>query len=215
MSVIRLMSGLFLIFAIAACSGQTTRSADQPVTLGAGVGTMGIYIEPTLKTGPKSSFRMPIGFGSREFSTEVDGIDYDVSGSIGGAGIFADYYPAAGSFRVSGGVFKTNLQVKGRATGAVEVGSNSYTGVDLTTEAAPSNGIAPVVSFGFDGHFGSGWGLSTDIGVMYVNGWSTSGSDAAGIVAQSDIDAEIDAVDQSLNDVNVLPFVKFGATYRW
>jgi len=178
MSVFRLVFGLLLILGLAACNGQTTRSSSQPIRVGAGVGTMGLYVEPTLKTGRKSSVRVPIGFGSQKFSTSVDGIDYDVSGSIGGAGIMADYYPAAGSLRVSGGLFKTNLHVEGRASGSVEVGGNTYAGVDLTTRAAPSNGIAPVISFGYDGHFGSGWGLSTDIGVMYVNGWDTSIDDA-------------------------------------
>ena len=215
MVIFRLLLGSLSLILLAACAGQNAREDAQAFTVGAGVGTMGIYVEPTLKTGPKSSLRMPIGFGKRKFSTSFEGIDYDVSGSVGGVGVLADYYPAGGALRVSGGLFKTDLNVSGRTTGSVEVGENTYVGVDLSTRGGPSNSVAPVLSVGYDGHVGAGWGVSTDVGVMYVGGWTTSITDATGTIAQSDIDAELQAVDEQLSDINILPFVKFGATYRW
>ena len=206
---------ILLLTILTACGAQHSRDATQPVTIGVGAGTMGLVVEPAIKTGHRTALRIPIGFGSANTSTSVDGIDYDVSASVGGVGVLADYYPSAGSFRVSGGLFKTNLEATGRATGTVEVGANTYAGVDVTTTGKPKNAVAPVISVGFDGHLGSGWGISSDLGVMYVGGFSATASDATGLVSQADLDAEMTAVNDELGDISVLPFVKFGATYRW
>jgi len=206
---------VLLLLVLSACGAQHSREATQPVTIGVGAGTMGLVVEPALKTSHRTAVRVPIGFGSANTSTTVDGIDYDVSGSVGGVGLLADYYPSAGSFRVSGGLFKSNLKADGRATGNVEVGANTYVGVDVTTTAQPKNALAPVLALGFDGHVGSGWGISGDLGVMYVGGFEASASDATGIVSQADLDAEMTAVNDELSDVSILPFIKLGATYRW
>ena len=207
--------GIFLMVLLASCGAQNSREATQPVTVGVGVGTMGLVVEPSVKTSHKTAIRMPIGFGSANTSQTVDGIDYDVNASVGGVGLMADYYPSAGSLRVSGGLFKSNLNAEGRATGNLEVGANSYVGVDVTTSAKPKNALAPTVSIGFDGHVGAGWGISTDVGVMYVGGFSATATDATGTVSQADLDAEMTSVNDELGDISVLPFVKFGATYRW
>lgn len=200
---------------LTACGAQNSREATQPVTVGFGAGTMGLVVEPSIKTGERTAVRIPIGVGRGKTTTTVDGIDYDVSARFGGVGVMADYYPEAGALRVSGGLFKTNLRADGRATGDLEVGANTYVGVDVTTTGKPKNALAPVVSIGFDGHLGSGWGISSDVGIMYVGGFSVSAVDASGSVSQSDLDAEMTSVNDELGDVSILPFVKFGATYRW
>jgi len=206
---------VLMLTVLTACGAQNSRNATQPVTIGVGVGTMGLVVEPSVKTGEQTALRMPIGIGNANTSTTVDGIDYDVSASVGGVGLMADYYPSEGPFRVSGGVFRTNLEATGRATGNVEVGANSYVGVDVTTVGKPKRSFAPAVSVGFDSHVGSGWGFSSDVGVMYVGGFSATATDASGTVSQADLDAEVNAINDEIDDISVLPFLKFGATYRW
>ncbi len=200
---------------LSACSGQSARDADQPVTIGAGISTMGIVVEPSVQTGPKTAVRIPLAFGNANFSQTVDGIDYDVTGRVGGIGVLADYYPAAGALRLSGGLFRSSLNADGRATGTVEVGGTTYGGVDIRTNGRPSQRIAPMVSVGYDGHLASGWGISTDIGVMYTGGFEVSIDDVTGTASQADLDAEVNAVNDELSDYKVLPFIKLGATYRW
>ncbi len=204
-----------LCSALLACEGQNSSQFTQPYSVGVGVGTMGLVVEPAVQTGRRTAVRLPVAFGSANSSTEVDGIDYDISGSVGGVGVLADYYPSGGSFRVTGGLFKTNLEATGRAVGSVEVGANTYAGVDLSMRSTPDNTVAPVVALGFNGHFGAGWSVSSDVGVMYIGGMSASVSDATGTVSASDLAAEMAAVNEELSDISVIPFIKLGATYRW
>lgn len=203
------------LMGLAACNGQSMRQSDQPVTVGAGISTMGLYVEPSIQTGPKTSVRIPMAFGNGDFAQTIDGIDYDVSGRVGGIGILADYYPAAGSLRLSGGLFRSSLKADGRATGTVDVGGTTYTGVDIRSSAGPSQKIAPMVSVGYEGQLASGWGLSTDLGVMYTGGFEVAIDDVTGTASQADLDAEVSAVNDELSDYTVLPFFKVGATYRW
>lgn len=215
MPAIRYVFGIISLGILAACGGQNTRDATQPVTIGAGVGSMGLMVQPSFQTSHKTSVRVPIGFGNADFSTTVDGIDYDVSGSIGGVGVVGDYYPSAGSFRVSGGLIKTNLEANGRATGNIAVGANTYVGVDLRTKVEPNNSVAPMVSVGFDGHIGKGWGVNSDIGAMYIGGLTATATDANGTVSQTDLDAEVSEINDELSEMSVVPFINLGATYRW
>lgn len=197
------------------CGGLPKAASEQPVSVGVGLGTLGVTVEPSYRADPNWGVRVPVGFGTIKRDITVDGIDYAVSASTGGVGVMADYFPNGGNFRVSGGLMKSNLSSTGRATGTLDVGSGTYAGVDLRTEAEAARSIAPMVSFGYDGVTASGWGVSADLGAMYTGGFQVSVTDLSGTVPQSDIDAETASINDSLNDFKVIPYVKLGMTYRW
>jgi len=215
MDISRPILGVSLISLLTACSGEKFASMSQPYKVGVGVSSLGLVVEPSRRIGSQTAVRLPIAFGSAQTTADIDGINYDVDGSVGGVGLMGDYYPGAGAFRVSGGLFKQNLELNGRATGNVQVGSNAYVGVDLRTTGKPDNAIAPMVSIGFDGEVGQGWSVSTDVGAMYVGGFSVVAVDEAGTVSTTDLDAEVAAINSELNDVSIVPFISIGASYRW
>ncbi len=207
--------GFALLGTLGACGSDIGVDPDQPFSIGAGVGTMGAVIEPSLRTGPRSGVRIPIGLGSLSGSRTIDGIEYDVDTPLGGVGLIADYYPAANGFRISGGLFKSSFEIDGRATGMVEVGQNTYAGVDLRANIKPSLSVSPVIAVGYEGALGAGWRISTDVGVLYTGGLDGTASEVNGIVPQADLDAEISAINAELSSQNILPYIKFGATYNW
>lgn len=200
---------------LSACAANNPANYTQPVSVGAGISTIGLTVEPSYRATDRWGVRAPIGFGSINRNLTVEGIDYDVSASTGGVGVLGDYYPTGGGLRVSGGLFKSNIGSTGRATGTVDVGSGTYAGVDLRTEVETERSIAPMVAVGYDGQIGAGWGLSADLGAIYTGGFKTSITDLSGIVPQSDIDAEVSSVDAAIDEYKVIPYFKLGATYRW
>lgn len=206
---------LLPVVAILGCTDTTDQDYSQPIGVGASVSTLGIVVEPTYRIDPKFGIRMPIGFGNANTSTTIDDITYDVDGSTGGIGLLGDYYPTGRAFRISGGVLKSNMELNGRATGNLNVGSGVYVGVDMTTTIKPENEILPMVSLGYDAHLGSGWGLSTDVGAVFAGGYSVTAADATNTVSAADIAAETANVKAELDEYTVIPYIKFGATYRW
>ncbi len=203
------------LFVLTACTAQTTPNKSTNASVEVGVSTLGLMVEPTWPTGPNSAVRLPLAFGKLEADRTIDGIDYNVSADLGGAGVLADYYPGGGAFRVSGGLFKSSLGIDGRATGEVEVGANLYTGVDMVVSGSPDTSISPMVSVGFEAQVGAGWGISADLGLVYTGGFTVTAEDRSGIVSQADLDAEVGAINDDAADLNILPFAKIGATYRW
>ena len=215
MPVRKAMTAAAVLSILSACEGGVAYNPDQPLSVGAGISTMGLVIEPNVRIAPTTGVRLPVAFGSISTSTTIDGVDYDVEGPLGGVGVVADYYPGAGGFRVSGGLFKSNFEIDGNASGSVEVGSNTYVGVDLDANIKPKQSVAPYVGVGYEGDVGAGWSLSTDLGVKYIGGLEATASEANGVVSAADLDAEVSSINDELSSVTILPYLKFGATYRW
>lgn len=212
MNIKTLGSGLLCLATLGCSNGA---EFTQPIGIGVGLSSVGAVIEPTYRISSKTGVRMPLAFGSANTDQTIDGINYDVSGRIGGVGLLADYFPAGSALRFSGGLFKSNMSVDGRATGNVDVGANTYVGVDLTSNVEASNSIAPMVSVGYDGQVGNGWGVSADVGAIFVGGFEGTVTDATGTVSAADLNAEMDAINDELGDISAVPYLKLGATYRW
>lgn len=181
--------------------------------VGLGVSTLGPTLEGSYRVNDRFGFRVPVGFLSFDETETDDGIKYDVDANIGGIGLLGDYYTGLGGLRLSGGAIVSRFELDGRGSGSGKVGDTNYSNVDLNFSAEAKNTVMPTISLGYDGRIGSRWMLSADVGAMYTGGFDVNLTDRSGQVAQDDIDREIDDAEDDLP--NILPYLKFTATFRF
>jgi len=211
-----------LIWAIASCA----------VTLGAhageiygGAGLPGVMLGYAHTASERLVLRADLStIGSVSRDRSESGIDYTGTAKLNRAGLFADWFPGSGGFRLTGGVtfndMKIDLAGHGNG-GTITIGGNSYvTSADDRFNARikfPS--ATPYVGIGWGHHAaGPGWGFVFDlggsIGRAKVEG-SVSGPNLSGNVSQADIDAELTQLRDGVGKVRFVPQVSIGASYRF
>ncbi|MBB5514275.1 hypothetical protein FHS89_000273 [Rubricella aquisinus] len=178
----------------------------------AGVGSMGLVIEPSYRLNESFGLRAPIGFGSYSTNLTFEGINYDSKLTIGGVGLIADFYPFESGFRVGGGIWAGNEKVDSRSTitTPTQIGNTVYNNAQLNTLIDPKNDVRPLATIGYSGHL-SRFSVDMDIGVIGNSAFNVNITETTGTVAQADIDAETAQIRQGAADLEFLPFLKFGA----
>jgi len=162
----------------------------------------------------------------RERFTE-EGIEYDGRLKAHRLGLFADYFPGDGGWRVTGGVTFNDYRVDatGRGSGGtITIGGTVYpvTADDRFDVAVKLPSVTPYLGIGYgiapSRASGRGWGANFDLGAMFgrpkVSG-SVSGPVLGAAVTQADIDRELAEIRQSTDDFKVFPQVSFGVSYRY
>lgn len=199
---------------------------------GSGLEVYGLFGLP----GPGVGIGVPVGSGlslradiagtdgiSR--SLTEDGITYDAAGKATRLGFFADWFPWAGRFRLTGGLTINDMRLDLNASGAgrvLQIGSNTYTlGADDRYEVRgefPST--TPYLGLGWGHHAsgGPGWGFVADVGVSLgkpkVTGrasgpWSTQPG------LQADIDRETQTLRDTVANIRAIPQITLGVNYRF
>ncbi len=186
------------------------------ITIGAGLSTFGLNFEGSYQIDPSWRARGALmGGTSAKFSeSDVDDIDGDVDGDfdLGGAALLVDYYPTQSGWRISGGLFFSNTELD--ASGDIEIEGASD--VEGTIKMAFENKISPMITTGYDLHFGDGWSFNSEIGVILSGGLDMEvEADDASLQSQIDNDEDIqDAIDDA-SDINALPYIALGVSYRF
>ena len=193
--------------------GIAVAQETAPFAVGAGVSTLGLTLEGSYRINDRFGMRAPFGYFAYDDTLTEDGTDFDADVTIGGVGLLGDFYPGTGGLRLSGGAFFNGYGGEGNATGDATVNGVDYSGVDLLLDAEPENTVMPMLSIGYDGDLGGGWMLSADLGAMYAGDWSVDLEDRAGVVAQGDIDAEVEDISGDLPEI--IPYLKLTATFRF
>lgn len=178
----------------------------------AGVGSMGLFVEPSYRLTENFGIRAPIGFGSYDTTLTVEGISYDSKLTLGGIGLIADYFPFGSGLRVGGGLWAGQEEIKSNATITTntQIGNTNYNNAQLNTKIDPKNAIRPMATIGYSGRI-SRLSLDMDVGVIGNSAFDVNITETTGTVAQADIDAEIAEIKQGAADVSFMPFLKFGA----
>jgi len=183
------------------------------ITVGAGLSNFGANLEAAYQINPQFRARGAIMGGfSTDFEDDDDGDEIEGEFNLGGAALLADYYPFAGGWRVSGGLFISNTDLN--AKGTVDLGTADEETAEVTAKF--KNEIAPMVTTGYEFGFSDGWSLTSEIGVIFSGGIDVS-FDASGDTSQSDINADEeiqDAIDEA-GDINALPYLSIGVSYRY
>jgi hypothetical protein len=133
----------------------------------------------------------------------------------------ADWYPFSGSFRTTGGVLYDNNKFTLTALagpGGFTVGSTTYTGISSVQGTVAFNKVAPYFGIGWGNPVanGKGWGMFSDIGVMFQGKPKTELTfTCTSCPTASDIAAENAKLQDDLKNLQWWPVASIGISYQW
>lgn len=189
------------------------RAQDGP-EFSLGAGTLGATLEVGYQLNPNFGIRGIAGYAGGTFSDTYEGAPLSGTATIGGVGVLADMY-LGGGIRLTAGAIAPNYGAEMRIAGDITIEGYSYSGVDIAASVTSTNKIAPVLAVGYEKSFGNHWGVTADLGAMYVNGFTISATDNSGQISDADITTELAETNADLANIPVLPFVKIGVSFAF
>ena len=165
--------------------------------------------------------------GSHKQNKTESGIDYAAKVNFSRFGVFGDYFPFSGGFRLSGGLTINNQKIDLSST--AQAGSTMTVG-DQTVLLAPDDKLTvsiklpkttPYIGIGW-GHQQSdkGLGFVADLGAslgkakLDVQATGTNLGNRA-IVSQADIDKETQQLRDGVAKITFVPQISVGMNYRF
>lgn len=196
-------------------------------SLGASASTLGFGAE----AGYAFNDRFGVRLGGYAFSLDQDGeesgIEYDGDLDLSNVGVFVDWHPFAGAFRVSGGWFATDngLDAVGQPGpgGTYDIGGITFTEAEVGTLSATADlgSSAPFLGAGWVwGKAGGGLNWSLDLGILFqdspdIEMTSTGGTLSDEPALQAAIDEEEAELEDDVDKYDLYPVVSFGVGWRF
>ena len=204
------------------------------LAVGAKIGTLGFGIDGTVGMSEKLNLRVNLNTGK----CKNDDTDkkYSETGDLElfSAGLLADYHPFSNGFRVSGGVYYSDIDLDSTSSkpeNNTQIGDKKYDLTsDTTTKFGVSNsGVAPYLGIGWGNAIakGSPWGFSLDVGVMYQGDsdvkLSMSGTakdsktgEVINLATNSEFKENLKKEKSSIeDDLNLYPVISLGVSYKF
>jgi hypothetical protein len=217
----RLASFTPFVLAAALAGGAVPAQAGELYT---GIGLPGLGLGYAHALSPSLSVRGDVfSLGSREGEETESGIRYRGKVSLHRAAVMLDWFPFAGSFRLSTGLTFNNQKIVLDASGAggtLTIGDRTYTttaadGLRVDIEVPKTT---PYLGIGWGHQLGQGWRFVGDIGAAI--GRAKLSAVARGQLAQqpdiqSDIDKELAELRDGVGKVRVVPQVSIGFGYSF
>ncbi len=220
----------FLAMALVAALFPVSAQAEGLAVSGK-VGSLGLGLE--LTKGYSESFSSRLGFNSFNFSTTSvqNSVNYDFKLQLQTISALADWYPMQGAFRATTGLYYNNnkFSLVGKPTGGTyTLGGTTYAAGDVgsMTGAVTFNKVSPYLGLGWGNPAaqGKGWGLVSDLGVLF-QGQPTTTLDATcgpAIVGtaqctnmQNSVATERTKLSNSLSNFKLYPVATVGISYQW
>lgn len=155
-----------------------------------------------------------------------DGVNVTGSIKANRLGVFGDWFPFGGGFRLVGGLTMNDIKAEFKATG----GTSTINGTPVNLAGKFFNvnvnfpTTTPYIGIGY-GHQASkdkGLGFYADLGVMIGSFNVDVNQNVVGLVGtngvaitQADVDAQTKTMRDSVGGLSVLPSVSVGLTYRF
>lgn len=191
-----------------ACAADASKGS---FSLGFGAGTLGYTIEPGYSINESFGLRAPIGAGSYSFEEDSDGEVYRGTVESTGGGLLLDYRTGLAGLKVSGGVFYTDYDISATASG-INVGGVT---TDLSVDIRQNENFSPVFSLGYEQPLFGKVYLTGDIGAILGNGFSVAGSSSSILLTNDQIENKIVDIRKNFEDLDVVPFVNLGVSFRF
>jgi len=185
----------------------------------------------TLGVGPEVSYRVMNHLGVRANATFLNAYHQVDSGNVGykGAldlgsyGAMADFYPFAGSFRLSAGarINKNKVKLSATPSGYADVGNSTYAPAQIGTLSGTvtTDNFAPVATIGWGGGLRKGIKLGFDVGVMAQGAPKVMdlavSSTSVGRVSNSDLIIEQNKINDKLNKYKLYPVVQISLGFAF
>jgi hypothetical protein len=193
------------------------------------VGTQGLGLGVAF--GISESFDARIGMTSLKLNRSIKGdtLDTDAQLKFNNIGLYGDYYPFGGGFRLTGGVQtgQNKVDLTSKPNGSVTVNGHTYTGApgDSITGQLNLSNTAPYVGLGYSSRgdqTNAGLSLNFDLGVRMGSAdvsLQANGFNNLPAAQRAQLDADLAKERAKLqDDVKVLktyPVLSLGLSYRW
>lgn len=216
------MKKSFIRLAVLAALGSAA-TLSQAQSLYGGVGVPGIYtLGYAHSMGASWGLRGDYAGGLSASGTGTDnGVSYEATLKASRAGVFADWFPFGGGFRLVGGVTANDMKVDINSTGS---GTATINGKPVSMAGNYFNVRAkfptatPYLGIGYGHQAGSkGLGFYFDLGVMvgtFTADVETNLVGQAGIT-QADVDKQKQDMNDSLAGLKMIPSVSLGLRYNF
>ncbi len=190
--------------------------------LGIRAGTQGLGAEGALGVKKWITLRGGLYGGSLSRDFEEGGNDYEGTLTVGGPGLLVDFFPMRGKFRLTAGMFSNENEIEFDTTPTVpiEIGDNTYNPADVGR-------LDGTVEFDSSAtYLGIGWGNvakgSGRLGFVFDVGALFQGSPKVSLVSSStvsgldaDIQAELDEIENDIEDFDIWPVLSVGVAIRF
>lgn len=224
-------TGKFLLITCLAMPLSTLAESPSLFAFGVNGGSRGLGFDATVKI--NSYFNLRGSYSQYEISEsfDEDDIEYDGDLELDTMGVMLDYYPFAGSFRLSAGYFNNGNQINAKAqpggSGTVNINgfdydvSNEWVKTEMDWDSSTS-----YLGLGWGNAFGEGsnWTFTFDLGLLLTDEPSATLSASDGLHAsaatlgrnlQADLDAEAAELNDDLSDFDKYPVIQLGLSYRF
>ena len=194
------------------------------------IGTLGLGAELNLAL--SDSFGARIGYNTftYNYNANASSVNYDFKLKLRTFSILGDWYPFDGGFRTSAGLVYNDNQANltGKPSGGTyDINGTTYNATDIGSLKGTMvfNNIAPYLGIGWGNPVAKdkGWGVTTDIGVLFQGSPKTDLVATCGATAppltctqlQSDTAAENDRLKNNLSNFKFWPVMSIGISYQW
>lgn len=209
------------LVALAVLSAGTTAQAGE-IYIGAGI--PGVQLGYAQPLGKNFGLRADVmTLGSHESTKNEEGIDYAATLKTQRVGLFADWFPFSGSFRVTAGVTSNNYKLGLTAAGAgrtINVGDGTYLlgPADSFNVGIEFPKTTPYLGIGFGHQLDTGLRFSLDVGAMIgkakVNAFAT-GTLASQPDFQANLDKELAEINDGVGKVKAIPQLSVSLGYSF
>lgn len=191
----------------------------------ASAGLPGISGGYALSVNDKLGLRVEAGTtGTVNKTDSSGGIKFDGAFKYNRVGVFGDFFPFSGGFRITGGltINKAVLEMRSRFNGSSSVTVNGKTVTPAATDYF--NGdlkyptVMPYIGIGW-GHQAkpTGFGFTADVGVSIGRPKLTVSTNLVGQggITQDDVDAKTQEVYDDIGDMKLFPSASVGVNFRY
>ncbi len=186
------------------------------------IGTLGAGAE--FSFGSSDSFSTRVGFNSfkHTYNANSGTANYDFNVQLQTASVLADWYPFEGRFRTSAGLLYNNNKLTLKAipgASGYTVGGVTYTSVTSVDATIAFNKAAPYFGIGWGNPVANdkGWGLVSDIGVMFQGKPKTNLTIAcvSACPTATDMANENAKLENDLSNFKWWTVISLGISYQW
>lgn len=191
------------------------------------IGSLGLGAELNLGLTDSLGARFGLNSFTYNYNANASSVNYDFKLQLQTVSVLADWYPFQGSFRTSAGLMYNNNKVSlgGLPTGgSYDINGTNYSTADIASlQASLSfNKVAPYIGIGWGNpaEKNKGWGMTSDIGVLFQGSPKTNltvacATGATACPTATDIATENAQLQSDLSNFKWWPVVSVGISYQW
>jgi hypothetical protein len=192
--------------------------------IAAKAGFLGLGVEYTYSLNDRIALRFGLNGSELGFDGEESGIEYDFDLVWDSLSVAADFHPLQSPFRVTGGLLRNDnrLEAVSRSQGNVTIGDTTYTPdqVGTLTGVVSFDDTAPFIGVGWDWSRNKElFGVSFDLGLISQGGPTVSLTGDGDLLGDPVFDADIAAEEaelrDSLDDLDLFPYLTLGFVFRF